>query len=555
VSCSSDPSSETPFQPWRPRKSLILPGPVQRTPRQPALIARGLIYNGMRRLQFATRFVVRALPERRREVLVATCANGASAVAGVVCLPDYLDQLGLDAMGFVGVFFSLLSLAVCADFGIGALLSYRIAAAGGHGAWSDRAKGVVRTATRATLLVALTIVGLGALFAGSIGQWLLAGASKDSLDARSLGALVALSVAARMVEAVFRGGMIAAGWQRRAALATLGFSATRLLGASVMFRVFGPALGVLVWWHSGVLVLAAVSAVVQLRRVIDHCSVAQPASTAPEATMLDKEDVRYSLAAFATSLLSLLFSQADRLILQGRVSESDLAVYFLTSQLLLARGVLVGPLAQSAFIEIARAFGQGDVHRAVLVSQRFARLLSSIMIPPLVGVALLPQSVIFAYTGSWEVAEQASGSARLLGIAAILNALSFTPFYLERAAGRVAAGLWHSLVGLIVSWTVLVLLVPVIGIRAAGVAQIVYYALYLIVFVPRALRVSTNSERVVFFGPPDAYPLLISLLVTIPAAAFGPPAPSRWVGAGLVATPTLVAWLVLWCIRPRPNHA
>lgn len=478
------------------------------------------------------------LTSRHRGVVVGTVANGASALLWVLFMPDYLRLLGIDSMSYVGILTSLLALASVADLGLGSLLAFRIASTPDPSQLSWEASRKIRRLLRAALIIAFLSCCAGMAARAPFADWLFSADPTVRTDAPTIAALTVLCMGTRMVESVARNGVVAAGHQARAGLAGLLFTVLRVAGASVLLRMTDSGLVAFAWWNALSLSAAALNAVIQLM------AATRSAGSTAHTFGANVSGIHYASGAFATSVIAVLASQSDRLFMQGRITEADMTAYCLAASVLAVRGAVAAPLAQAYFAPLASQLSSLQVAAAKLTFLRFSSIQAALVIPPLVVIAILPTQCLFAYTGSTEVASAGAEVMRWLAIAAVLNTLSFPAFSLERASGRTRDGLRQAGLGCVLIWMVLALLVPEIGVEAGGIAQLLYYAMYLIILAPRALREC--------LGLALGRWLLVSATAPIVAAAAGgmavlamrlPPG-SRLVDAVQIAVPVAFAYAV-----------
>jgi Na+-driven multidrug efflux pump len=156
--------------------------------------------------------------------------NTISASIGFVFVPEYLRQLGVDSMAYVGLLTSMLALASVADFGLGSAVSLRVASAAEPGRLDGEEGAAVRRLLLWTSLVSVTIAAAGILMRGPFASWLFPAGSRVPEASGLIAALTGLCLASRVAEGVARGGMVAAGFQARSAAFAACFVVVRVIG-------------------------------------------------------------------------------------------------------------------------------------------------------------------------------------------------------------------------------------------------------------------------------------------------------------------------------------
>jgi O-antigen/teichoic acid export membrane protein len=418
---------------------------------------------------------------RRRGAVVGMVCNAINASIGFVFVPEYIRQLGVENMAYVGLLTSMLALASVLDFGLGSAVSLRIASAAEPGRLVGHDAASVRRLLLWTSLVSVAIAAAGILMRGPFASWLFPAGSRFPEAAGLIAALSGLCLASRVAEGVARGGMVAAGFQARSAMFAACFAVVRVVGAALLLKLPGMDLPAFVAWNALILGASALNAMAQLLTLVRAGS--DDPSDGLQAVRLH----RFAAGAFATSTMGVLATQMDRIYLQGRIPESEMAAYCIAAAVLSVRGMFVGPMLQAFIPSMTRHLAKPASAPAQDHFDRFSHVLACVLIPPLLILALMPDRLLFAWTANTEVAAQGASSLRFLSIAAILNVLSAIVHALELAAGRTTQGLRFAACACVTSWMVLVLLIDRLGAAAGGVAHIVIYSMYLTVFAPRVL--------------------------------------------------------------------
>jgi len=412
---------------------------------------------------------------------VGMVCNAINASIGLVFVPEFIRQLGVESMGYVGLLTSILALASVLDFGLGSALSLRIASATEPSRLVGQNAASIRRLLLWTGLVSAAIAAAGILLRRPFSLWLFPVGSHLSEGTDLIAALTGLCLASQVTDGVARGGMVAAGFQARAAAFAVCFTVVRVVGAALLLRLPGMDLLAFVAWNALVLSASALNAMAQLATLLRSGSVGPSDGRRPRRLH------RFAAGAFATSALAVLATQMDRIYLQGRIPESEMAAYCIAATVLSARGMFVGPMLKAFIPSMTRHLLKPESASAQALFDRFSRVLAFVLIPPLLILALMPYKFLFAWTGNAEVAAQGASSLRALSIAAILNGLSAILHALELAAGRTTQGLRFAALACVTSWLVLVLLSDRLGAAAGGVGHIVIYSMYLTVFAPRVL--------------------------------------------------------------------
>ena len=137
----------------------------------------------------------------------------------------------------------------------------------------------------------------------------------------------------------------------------------------------------------------------------------------------------------ATTLLSLILTQLDKVWLSKQLSMADTGYYFLAGSLATALSMLTGPICQAFYPELARSVAETEFNRQTSVYHIGAQYLALALVP--VGISLIVSSDIALrlWTTNPEITARCSVLVSVLALGTLLNGLSAMPYNLQVAAG------------------------------------------------------------------------------------------------------------------------
>jgi O-antigen/teichoic acid export membrane protein len=189
--------------------------------------------------------------------------------------------------------------------------------------------------------------------------------------------------------------------------------------------------------------------------------------------------LRFSLTIAFTSSVWVFVTQTDKLVLSGLLPLSEYG-YF-TLAVLAAGGItiLTGPISTALLPRLAHLHAEGNRPEIVRLYHQSAQLVSVIAGSLAVTLAICAEPLLFAWSGSRELARTAAPILRLYAIGNGLLALGAFPYYLQYALGD----LRYHLIGNVVMVIVLVPAIVVAATQAGGIGVgrvwVVMNALYL----------------------------------------------------------------------------
>lgn len=334
-------------------------------------------------------------------------ASAISAVLAVLLTPVYVRYLGVESYGLIGFYTSWTAMAGIIDTGISATMVRQVA-------WLDaRADGresiptMIRT-LEVVYWAAIGTIGLTIFLAASqVGGTWFAAQQLDSHVVRAALMLMALSLIVQLPSGMYIAGL--AGLQRQVESASI-------VAACGVFRAVGT-LAVLVWISADIRAFFSWQIVAgALQTVISRWRLTR-ATTGHAATF--SMPMLRSIWTFAggmmlVSALSIVVTQADKLMLTRFVSLEILGFYMVASTVASGLTRLAIPLIQAFGPRFTELCAIGDDDRVRETFHRASRLLSATLLPPAAFLVLLAEPVLTAWLRNPRIAASSASFTSLL---------------------------------------------------------------------------------------------------------------------------------------------
>lgn len=381
-------------------------------------------------------------------------ANYASQIyvtgLGILTLPLYIQHMGAEAYGLVGFFTMVQAWFGLLDVGLTPTIGRETARYRG-GSMSPLA---YRQLFRALSIIfsAIALLGWGVLWLladSASGNWL----KVEQLSTREV--VIALhimsaSVALRWMGGLYRG--VIAGSERLVWLGGFNVAIATLRFIVVFFSMylygFTP---VVFFWHQLVVALLEATGLLWMsyRLLPPIKNLDEPIGWSIKPV---KPVLKFALSIAFTSSVWVLVTQTDKLILSGIL---PLAEYgYFTLAVLVASGIMVisGPVSSVIMPRMARLYAEGKHNEMIQAYRKATQLVSIIAGSVAITIAFFAEPLLYAWTGSGELAEQSAPILRLYAIGNAFLAVGAFPYYLQYAIGN----LHYHLLGNTIIITVLI---------------------------------------------------------------------------------------------------
>jgi len=418
-------------------------------------------------------------------------------------IPLYIHYLGIEAWGLVGFLAVLQAWLSILDMGLTPTLTREMArfSAGAYDASGIR--NLLRSLEFVFGIIAVLIGVLICWVAPWIASyWLMA--VKIPMSEVSLAiSIMGFVVAARMVEQVYFG--VLQGLQKQVWLnAVIAITSTLRWGGAVIVLVFySPTIAGFFLWQG---IASVVSLLIMMRGVYHFI----PKSKMP--TRFDWRSlmpIRYFAGGiFFTTIMVLVLTQADKLILSKIVPLNEFGYYMLAvtvanALLFLVRpiGAAIGPrLTELATCEDTLIFST-NYHQG-------SQWVSVMLIPSALVMAVFAEPLLWAWSGNRELAESSAPFLTLLAIGTMFNGFMHVPYMAQLAYGWASFAAKSNLFAALVLVPAILIAVPYFGAIAAAWIWLSLNAIYVFFSMHFMHNRLMKSEKWVWYSNAIAYPLL-----------------------------------------------
>ncbi|BCQ56633.1 lipopolysaccharide biosynthesis protein [Burkholderia gladioli] len=317
----------------------------------------------------------------KRSLIANYAGQIATVVLGMIMVPVYVHHLGVEAYGLIAFNAVLLAWVQLLDLGLSPTLCRELARANGEAAHRE-VRVLLQSLEKFVSAICLVLIVLSGFAAPFFATGWLNAKSLPTHDIELAFVLMVLTVSARWLSSLYRGGMV--GIDRQATLNTVIviFAVIRAVLVVPLITIW-PRVDVFFLWQLGAILGEAITMRVLLGRAIGAPALSRTFSREVLAAR-----ARLSLSIAFSALMWATSTQADKIILSKLLPLSAFGVFSMAT--LLASGILLlaNPVQQS-FTPRFTADSARNVN--ALKSSYF--LASEIMMIVVIPVALLFASV------------------------------------------------------------------------------------------------------------------------------------------------------------------
>jgi O-antigen/teichoic acid export membrane protein len=439
----------------------------------------------------------------RRNVIANYLGQAWAALMGLAFIPIYIRYLGIEAYGLMGLFALLQAWLALLDVGLTPTLGREMA----RFTAGQQSPQAIRDLLRTLEYVCIGMATLIAIAVWTSSGWLASDwlkVGKLPIDAvqRAI-SIMALLVALRFVEGIYKSALF--GLQRQvwtngvnAALATL-----RGGGAVLILAAISPTIEAFFLWQALISLLSVLFLGFGVHRTLPH------GSRRAQFSLTTLRPVwRYAGGMTGITLLALLLTQVDKLLLSRLLSLQDFGYYSLASMVAGVLYLLITPITTAMFPRMVELVSVSDNASLADIYHRGAQLVSVITAPMAVLLAFHGEGVLFAWSGSVDLATAAGPILAALAIGTFINGLMHMPYQLQLAHGWTGLVLKTNLVAVTLLVPTIFWVVPRHGAIGAAWVWIALNAGYVLLNIGLMHRRILTTEKWRWYGHDLLMPIL-----------------------------------------------
>jgi O-antigen/teichoic acid export membrane protein len=466
----------------------------------------------------------------RQNVLANYAGRGWAGLMSLVFIPVYISFMGIEAYGLVGFFITLQVVLSLLDMGLSTALNRELARSSAGASDAGEARNLVRTLEIVYFAVAagiaVTVVFLAPLIAG---HWL----RSDALPTQTVSSavqLMGLTLALQWPFALYSGGLM--GLQRQVLLnaVTIVMATLRWGGAALVLWRVSPTIEAFFIWQALASALQTIVMGVALWRSLPRAATA---ARFEKATLL--RIWRFAAGMTGISAMAVILTQLDKIILSKLLPLELFGYYTLAALVASSLLLLVTPIFAAAFPNFTQLVAAGDTGSLKTRYHQICQLVSVVVIPAAVVLALFSEEILLIWTRDAVTAGNAHFLVSLLVAGTALNSLMHLPYAIQLAHGWTRFAFIANVIAVALLAPAIIWAATHYGAIGAAIAWVALNGGYVFIGLPIMHRWLLKGELKRWYLADVGLPLFGSLAV----ALLG-----RWWLPAQASTLSVVLWLL-----------
>jgi O-antigen/teichoic acid export membrane protein len=458
-----------------------------------------------------------------KNIIFNFIAKGWTAVISLVFVPVYINFMGIEAYGLVGIYLSLLALFALLDLGLSTTLNRELARLSVQRDKAQNMRDLLRTLEMVYWIVAILIGVLVILLAPLITHyWVKPNTLKPEAIQQAF-VIMGLAIAFYWPFTLYSGGLMGLQLQVLLNGIVVTVATLRAVGAIFILWKISPTVQAFFLWQIFVSVIQTLTTAIFLW-------IRLPSS---QRAARFKKDLLYGVWRFAAgitgiSVMAVILTQLDKIILSKILTLEMFGYYSLAWMVASGLYYLVGPIFTAIFPRFSQLVKLNEDEALQQLYHRGCQLLSVVVIPLTVVVALFSTEILLLWTGDASIANNTHLVLSLLIIGTAMNGLMNLPYAMQLAYGWTKLGLYLNLGAVIALVPLVFCMAMLFGATGAAIVWILLNSAYIIIGIQIMHQKLLRDEKWRWYGVDVGLPLTAALVVVVAGRWLIVDLPTQW---------------------------
>ncbi|MDD2768298.1 MAG: oligosaccharide flippase family protein [Methylococcus sp.] len=446
----------------------------------------------------------------KKNVIANYLGQGWTSLMNLVFIPLYIQYLGVEAYGLIGVFVLLQTWLQLLDMGMTPTVSREMARYKGGVHSSQSIRDLLRTVETMALLVAGLIASSILISSEWLAKnWLHVEAMPLSLVVEAF-SIMGVVTGFRFVENIYRSSLVGLQRQTQLNMLTSLMATLRGGGAVSILAWISPTLYAFFLWQG----LISLLTIVSLALITYH---ALPSASRRGRFSLDAlmSIWRYAGGILGITVLSLLLMQVDKLILSRLLTLKEFGYYSLAVVVAGGINILGGPIIQAWSPRLCEVVACGDQYALSATYHKGAQAVTVVVGSTAIIIIACAETILRLWTGDVDIATKVAPIVQILALGNMLNAMMWIPYQTQLAYGWTELTIKVNTVSVALLVPAVLWIAPVYGPVGAAWIWVILNAGYFLIGVHFMYRKIVTTEKLRWYFCDVIFPLIAGSWVVI----------------------------------------
>jgi O-antigen/teichoic acid export membrane protein len=381
----------------------------------------------------------------KNNIVANLLGNALTAIVSIICIPVYVHYLGVEAYGLIGIYASLQVIFSVLDMGLSATLNREFARLSVQDGGHIEQKNLLRTFEYIYAVIAVAIGLIILLFSSLISKHWLTGNSIPPSTVQFVLVQIGILIALRWPTALYAGGLTGLQKQVLYNIINTAGEFVKSVGAVIVLAFINSSVTTFFYWQiiiSGLIVLLLRS---NLWKKIP-ASIGEPIFT----KALIKKNRNFAAGMGATSLVVIILTQTDKIILSKILTLETFGYFTLASAIASSLYRVIVPVSQAVYPRLVQLVHSKQEADLIKLFHNSCQLIAIIVLPLTFTIVFFSDEIVMLWTRNVTITAAVSPLLKILIIGTACNALVTIPYMTQLAYGWTKLGLYQNVIAIII---------------------------------------------------------------------------------------------------------
>lgn len=430
-----------------------------------------------------------------------------TAALSIVFVPIYLRYLSVELYGIIGFFTSIQAFLYLFDGGISPTLNRETARLSAFPEKARELRDLSRTLEVLCWATGLAVGAIGLIASPIVAEYWLKSENIASETIRNALLIMSVTFAFQWAASFYTGGMLGLQKQKSLNVINIIFAVLRSFGAFAVLAFIAPTIKAFLLWQMLMTIFNCVLLFIVYWRVLPA------AAEKPRFNLnLLKEVWRYAAGLAGTSIVVLILTQTDKIILSKMLTLENFGYYSLAITLAgTGIGMIVGSIQTTYFPQFSQLVAQDKIEELRALYHRACQVMSFFLIPTVTTIAFFSYEILLVWTRKPEVAANTYLLLTLVAVGTGLNGLMHLPYYAQLAYGITKIGLWQNVAAIFFLIPFMIWATYHYGAAGGALSWVILNFSYTIIGLQIMHRMILKGELKKWYTIDIGFPLLLAI--------------------------------------------
>lgn len=434
-----------------------------------------------------------------------------STLIGLIFVPVYIRFIGMEAYGLLGLFATLQAVLSLLDMGLSTTLNREVARYAGMRGDKQYINNLTFTLERIyisiSVITGLVLVIVSWFFAT---QWVNTEKLSDNTVILAF-VLMAVNFACQFPVSLYQGGLL--GLQRQVTMNVImgGISTVKAIGAVLILWLISPSITAFLTWQ----LCLSICQFFLLRKYL--WKYLPPGTVRP---FFDKSSLRtsgrYAAGIMSISILSVVLTQSDKIIISKIVKLTEFGYYTLATTISTSLNMALFPVISAVFPRMTELVNNENRSDFVRLFHRSSQLIALLIMPLSISLFIFSNDIILGWTRNPTIAQNAGPILKFLVIGTGINSLMTIPYQYTLAIGWLRYGLRVNVVSIFVFLPFIIFAAYNYGAIGGAMMWMILNIGFFIFAMLYLFSRKLSEEKWKWYFADNLKPLLVCILTAVP---------------------------------------